>query len=71
MPHCCPSAWRQGIAPLVGLWPLLGLALALIAAGVLGWQVGKANGLEALAWMVVASFVAGIAGLAVSRGLVF
>ena len=30
------AAWRQGIAPLVGLWPLLGLALALIAAGVLG-----------------------------------
>jgi hypothetical protein len=51
--------------------PLAGVALALVAAGLLSRRVGRASSLEGLAGIVVAAFVAGVAGLAVSRGLVF
>jgi hypothetical protein len=70
------SAWRHGmdvgdvlVAFLAPGRGLLGLALALIAAAVLGRQVGKQASLEGLASLVVGAFVAGVAGLAL--GLVF
>jgi hypothetical protein len=72
------AAWRdrmglfEALAAFLTPGPgLAGVALALLAAGLLGRWVGRMGSLEGLAGLVVAAFMAGVAGLAVSRGVVF
>ena len=67
------AAWRWGwgvgdalAAFLAPGRPLAGVALAAVAAGVLARMLGRAGTLEGLAWPVVGSGVAGVAGLAVA-----
>lgn len=69
------SAWRAGMGPGDALAAFLapghglaGVVLAVVAAGALSRLVGRAGSLEGLAGLVVAAFVAGVAGLAVSLG---
>ena len=66
------AAWRWGwsvgdalAAFLAPGWPLAGVALAAVAAGVMARMLGRASTLEGLAWPVVGSGAAGVAGLAV------
>ena len=61
--------WRWGWSP----WETLarprrsrGLALSVVAAGILGRMVTRAGRLEELLWRVVASFTAGVVGLGVA-----
>ncbi len=70
------AAWRGGIGALDALarfaapgWPLVGVALALVGAAITARLASGANSMEGLAGLVVAPFVAGVAGLAVSVGL--
>ena len=67
------AAWRWGwnvghpLAAFLALgWPLAGVALAAVAAGVMATMPGRAGTLEGLAWPVVGSAMAGVAGLAVA-----
>ena len=67
------GAWRGGlsVSEAAGLyldapWGLLGVALAAVAATVAARTVARAQTIEALAWRVVASFAAGVAGLGVA-----
>ena len=67
------AAWRWGwgvgdalAAFLAPGWPLVGVALALVVAGVLARLTGRADTLEGLSGLVIAAFVAGVAGLAVA-----
>ena len=67
------AAWRWGWDAVEALgaflapgWPLAGVALALVAAGVLARLPGRAGTLEGLAWPVVGSGVAGVLGLALA-----
>lgn len=67
------AAWRWGWTPLEALaaflspgWPLAGVALAVVAAGVLARLVGSVGTLEGLAWPVVGSAAAGVVGLGVA-----
>jgi hypothetical protein len=50
---------------------LLGVLIALVVAVVLARRADRAETLEGLGGLVVGSLVAGVAGLAVARGLVF
>ena len=66
------AAWRWGwsvgdalAAFLAPGWPLAGVALAAVAAGVMARMPGRAGTLEGLAWPVIGSGMAGVAGLAV------
>ena len=67
------AAWRWGwelwdaaSAFLAPGRPLAGVALAFVAAGVLGRMVARAGTLEGLLGLVVAAFAAGVAGLALA-----
>ena len=65
------GAWRWGFWDAASAFlapgrPLAGVALALVTAGVLGRLTGRADTLEGLCGLVVAAFVAGVAGLAVA-----
>lgn len=67
------AAWRWGwgvgdalAAFLAPGQPLAGVALAAVAAGVMARLPGRAGTLEGLAWPVVGSGMAGVAGLAVA-----
>ena len=67
------AAWRWGwgagdalTAFLAPGRPLAGVALAAVAAGVMARMLGRAGTLEGLAWPVVGSGMAGVAGLAVA-----
>ena len=46
--------------------PLAGVAIALVAAGVLGRMAARAGTMEALLGLVAAAFAAGVAGLALA-----
>ena len=50
---------------------LLGVLIALVVAVVLARRADRAETLEGPGGLVVGSLVAGVAGLAVARGLVF
>ena len=72
------SAWRRrqglGDALLTFLTPgapLIGVAVAVVGAGVLARLVDRANSLDGLAGLLVGGLMAGIAGLAVALGRVF
>lgn len=72
------SAWRAdmglGEAFAAFLAPghgLAGMALAVVAAGALARLVSWVGSLDGLAGLMVAGFVAGVAGLAVSLGFAF
>ena len=65
------GAWRWGFWDAASAFlapgrPLAGVALALVAAGVLAWRTAHADTLEGLGELLVGAFVAGVVGLAVA-----
>ncbi len=63
--------WEALAVFLAPGWPFAGVVLALGVAGFLGRLVGRAASLEELASLGVGAFLAGVAGLAVARGVFF
>ena len=69
------GAWRWGFWDAASAFlapgrPLAGVALALVAAGVLAWRTAHADTLERLGELLVGAFVAGVVGLAVAVAVV-
>ena len=63
--------WRWGFGDAVAAFfepgpALAGVALALVAAGVLGRMAARVGTLEGLLGLVVAAFAAGVVGLAIA-----
>lgn len=65
------GVWDAAVAFLTPGRPLVGVALAVLAAGFLARRTAHADSLEGLAGLVAAGFVAGAAALAVALGRVF